>query len=78
VIDLVDFTELAYDIIGGPVVGGLASAIEYTLASAAAALPGSFLLPSEVVPFAVVTGALGFAGAFLMKIGSKTVKGATS
>jgi hypothetical protein len=76
VIDLVDFTELAYDIIGGTVAGGLASTIEFTLASAAATLPGSFLLPTEVVPFSVIAGALAFAGAFLMKLGSKTVKGA--
>jgi hypothetical protein len=69
-----DFTELGLDFIGGTVLGGIAGISEYTIASAVASMPAQFITPALIVPFALITGALVFVGAFFAKVGSKTYK----
>jgi hypothetical protein len=66
--------ELGLDFIGGSVLGGIAGIAEYTIASAVASMPSQFITPSLITPFALITGALVFIGAFFAKIGSKSYK----
>jgi hypothetical protein len=74
----IDFMELAYDIIGGSVLGGIAGVVEYTIAGAVASLPAAFITAAVAAPLALVTGALVFAGALFGKVGSSMYKKANT